>query len=89
MAEEQLHALAHLLRGLVGEGDGQQLARARATGLHQPRDAVRQDARLARAGAGEDQQRAVTVRDGLALRRVEALQQGLDALIGRGFGHDG
>ena len=36
---------------------------------------VREHARLARAGAGEDQQRPLAVRDGLALGLVEALEQ--------------
>ena len=65
--EQQLDALAHLLRGLVGEGDGQQLAGARAPGLHEPGDAMGEHARLARAGAGQDQQRAVAVGHGGAL----------------------
>ena len=88
VAEQQLDALAHLLRGLVGEGDGQDLAGARAPGLHEPGDAVGEHARLARAGAGQDEQRAVAVGHGLALGRVEALQQGLDAVVGGGLGHD-
>jgi hypothetical protein len=29
------------------------------------------------------------VRHGLALRRVEALQKGLDTVVGDGLGHDG
>ncbi len=88
MAEEELDALAHLLGGLVGEGDGQQLAGAGATGLHEPGDAVREHARLARAGAREDQQRAVAVGDGVALGRVQALEKGFDAVVGGGLGQD-
>ena len=38
----------------------------------QPRDAVGQDARLAAAGAGQHEQRAVAVEDGLALGGIEA-----------------
>ena len=56
-ADEQLDALAHLLRGLVRERDREDLARARLAGREQVGDPVRQHARLARAGAGEDQQR--------------------------------
>ena len=36
-------------------------------------DALRDDAGLARAGAGEDEQRAVDVQDGLALFGIEGL----------------
>ena len=88
VAEQQLDALAHLLRGLVGEGDGQQLAGARAAGLHEPGDAMGEHARLARAGAGQDEQRAVAVGHGGALGLVQALQQGGDTVVGGGFGHD-
>ena len=88
MAEQQLDALAHLLRGLVGEGDGQQLAGARAPGLHEPGDAMGEHARLARAGAGEDEQRAFAVGHGGALGLVQALQQGGDTVVGGGFRHD-
>ena len=52
------------------------------------RDAVRQDARLARAGAGEDQQRAIGGRDGASLLRVEGPDDLLRALLAAG-GHDG
>ena len=62
-------------------------ARARP-GLHEPGDAVGEHARLARAGAGQDEQRAFAVGHGGALGRVEALQQGLDAVVGGGLGHD-
>ena len=86
--EQQLDALAHLLRGLVGEGDGQQLARARAPGLHEPRDPVGEHPRLARAGTGQDEQRAVAVGHGVALGCIEALQEGFDAVVGGGLGHD-
>ena len=80
-ADEQLHALAHLLRGLVGERDREDLPRAGLAGADQVSDPVGEHARLPRARAGEDQQRALAVQDGLALRLVEALQQGL-----RGYG---
>ena len=51
-------------------------------------DAVGQHARLARAGAGEDQQRPLAVRDGLALGLVQALQEGVDAVLGSGLRHE-
>ena len=55
-------------------------------------DAMGQDARLAAAGAGKDQQRPLAVGDGLALGLVESLQQGLNALwmlFRRGLQADG
>ena len=66
-AEQQLDALAHLLRRLVGERDREQLVGPRLAAVDQVGDPVRQHARLAAAGAGEDQQRPVAVRDGLPL----------------------
>ena len=54
-------------------------------GLHAVRadqvgDAVREHARLPGAGAGDDEQRAVDVQDGLALGRIEV---GEEVLVGR------
>ncbi len=69
--------VAHLARGLVGEGDREDLARPCAAGRQQPGDAVGEHPRLARAGAGEHQQRPLAVRDRLALRRVELGEQAL------------
>ena len=86
-AEQQLDALAHLLRGLVRERDREDLVRARHPRALEERDPVRQHARLAGARAGEDQQRPLAVRDRLALRRVEARQQLLDPALGCGVGH--
>ena len=74
---ELLHPLAHLLRGLVGEGDGEDLARPRLPGAHQVGDPVGQDARLARSRAGEDEQGPLSVENGLALGLVQPLQQGI------------
>ena len=50
-------ALAHLGGGLVGERDGQDLAGPRVPGGEQVGDAAGEHAGLARAGAGDDQQR--------------------------------
>jgi hypothetical protein len=88
-AHEQLDALAHLLRRLVGERDREDLVRARLTGSQQVGDPVRQHPRLARPRAGEDQQRAGAGGDRLALRRIEALEQGLDAVRCLLRGHAG
>ena len=68
-------AVPHLLGGLVRERDGEHLVGARQALLDGVRDAVRDDARLAGAGAGEDEHRAVGVHDGLALFGVERREQ--------------
>ena len=73
--DEALDALLHLAGGLVGEGDGEDLVGLHVVRLDQVGDAVGEHARLAGAGAGEDQQRALEVRDGRALRLVEAGEQ--------------
>ncbi len=69
-ADEIADALLHLARRLVGEGDGENLAREGAAGGEDVRDARRQHARLAGAGAGKDQHRAVERLDRLALLRI-------------------
>src|SRR5262249_39157798 len=71
LAEQALEPLAHLARGLVREGDREDLVRLCADSVDEVRDAVREDTRLPRAGAGDDEQRAFRGEDGLALRRVE------------------
>ena len=76
-ADEQLDPLAHLLRGLVGEGDREDLVRTGEAGADQPRDPVGEHARLARAGAGQDQQRALAVGHRVALGRVQPFEQRL------------
>jgi hypothetical protein len=81
-ADEQLDPLAHLLRRLVGEGDGQDLVGLRAPRVQEPCDPVREHARLAGARAGEDEQRTFAVGHGLALRRVEPGEELVDA-VGR------
>ena len=79
-------ALAHLARGLVGEGDGEDLARPGAAGGDQMGEASGERGGLAGAGAGEDQHRSFGRQHGLALRRVQAGQIG--RVRGGGeFGH--
>ena len=46
-----------------------------------------EDPGLARARAGEDQQRPLAVDDRLALGLVEAGQERVDAVVGGGLGH--
>ena len=71
--QQRRHARAHLLGGLVGERDGEHARRAGARPVRdEVRDAVRDDARLARAGAGEDQHGAVGLQHGLALFGIQA-----------------
>ena len=72
-------ALAHFGGGLVGEGDGGDGGRLQAR-LQQARNLVRDDARLARAGAGQYQAGGVQKIDGFLLSQVE-----LDG-FGRGHG---
>ena len=67
--------LAHLGGGLVGEGDREDRAGVRVALGDQPRDPTGQDARLAGAGACDDEQRCPLVDDGLALGLVETLEQ--------------
>ena len=79
------HPLAHLGGGLVGEGDGEHLAGLHAPGRQQVGDAVGEHPGLARAGTGDDEQRAALVQHGLALLGVEADEQllGVGARPGR------
>ena len=75
-------ALLHLARRLVGEGDGEDLARPGLAGGDQVGEAGGQRGGLAGAGAGQHQHRALGRQHRLALRRVEAGEiggLGLDA----------
>ncbi len=59
LADHVANALLHLARGLVGEGDGEDFARAGAAGREDVRDAGGQHARLTSAGAGQHEDRTV------------------------------
>ena len=74
-AEQRLDARAHLLGGLVRERDGEHLVRLGVAVADEVGDAAGDDARLAGAGAGEDQQRPVDVQDGFALFGVEGVEE--------------
>ena len=72
-ADQRLDARTHFFRRFVGEGDGKNLVVLRVAFRQEVGDALRDDARLARAGAGKDEQRAVDVQDGVALFGIETL----------------
>ena len=71
LADHLADALLHLARRLVGEGDGEDFARPRAAEVEDVGDAGGQHARLAGAGAGQHQHRAVQRLHRLALLGVE------------------
>ena len=73
-ADERVDAVAHLARGLVGEGNGEDAPRADVLLADEVGDAVGDDARLAGAGPGEDQQRPVGLLDGFALAGVKGFE---------------
>src|ERR1700741_2750612 len=79
VAGQVFDAFAHLGRGLVGEGDGQNRVRGDPLLLDQPRDAAGDDARFAGACSGKDQQRAFSGFDCGTLFGIE---------IGEERGHD-
>ena len=71
LPEHPLEALAHLPRRLVRERDREDLVRLHAARADEVRDAVGEDARLPRAGTGDDEERALGREDRLALGLVE------------------
>ena len=75
--DERADAGLHLLRGLVGEGDRQDLERRHVLLFDQVGDAVGEHARLARAGTGDDQKRPFGVDDGIELGGIQAFRQSL------------
>ena len=74
-ADEADQALAHLVGGLVGEGDGEDLPRGGVAGGDEMGDAVGEHPRLARPRPRHHQQRGAPVDDGAALGAVQALEQ--------------
>ena len=71
-ADDLADAVLHLARRLVGEGDGEDLARPGAAGGEDVGDAHGEHARLAGAGAGQHQHRPVERLDREPLLRIEA-----------------
>ena len=70
-----MHPLPHLISGFIGEGDRQDAGSGNMVRLDQMRYAMRDYARLAATGAGEDQQGSVGGLDRAPLRLVEAGEQ--------------
>ena len=73
-ADHRADAQLHLARRLVGEGDGENFRRARAAEAEDVRDAGRQHAGLAGAGAGQHQHGAIERLDRFALLRIEPVE---------------
>ena len=76
-ADQARDPLAHLVRGLVGEGDREDLRGPGAVCPEQPGDPVGQHPGLPGSGAGEHQQRPLAVGDRRALGGVQPLEQAL------------
>jgi len=68
----------HLVSGLVGEGDGCDVARLQAAFAHHVGDLLGDHARLAAARAGQDEAGAVEVLHGFALGGVQMGQHRQD-----------
>src|ERR687884_513293 len=66
-----LDAGLHLARRLVGKRDGENLPRRYGSALNQVSDAKRDDARLARPRAGQNQQRPIDGLDRFALLGIQ------------------
>ena len=73
--QQRFDPAGHLAGGLVGERDGEQVPRRDALLAREPGDPVRDDARLAASGAGEDEERPVAGGDGLALRGIQIVEE--------------
>src|SRR3954469_2412693 len=82
-AEETLQAFPHLTGRLVREGDGEDLIRFRTDRVDEMGDAVGEDARLARARPGNDEQRPFRRQNRLPLSGIQVCE----VLLGRGDGH--
>jgi hypothetical protein len=74
LADEKADALLHLAGGLVGEGDGEDLARPGEAEREDVGDAGGQHAGLAGAGAGQHEDGALGRLDGAALLLVQAIE---------------
>ncbi len=84
IADVAADPLAHLARGLVGEGDAQDFARPGARRRDQMRKAGGERGGLARACPGQHQHRTFGRQHGIALGLVEPLRIGRNRTAGRG-----
>jgi len=75
--DEILHPAPHLAGRLVGEGHREHVARVDALDAEEPRDPVSDDARLAAAGAGQHQHRALDRLHRLPLHGIERSEHSL------------
>jgi hypothetical protein len=73
--KEALDAIAHLAGGLIGERDGENRVRVDAMHLDEARDAHRKDTRLARTGAGENEERTIPMEHGFTLCRIQPTEE--------------
>ena len=80
VGHEEVDASLHLIRGALREGQRQDLRRTGPATGDEPGDATGDDLRLAGPRARDDEQRAITVRDGLPLSPVESREERADAL---------
>ena len=81
-AKQRPHPLAHFARRLVGERQRENAVCRIACRAHQPGDFLGDDARLAAARPGDDEQRPTEVADGFGLLWVQGGGDG-------GHGRDG
>ena len=80
-ADQMPDPLLHFPRGLVGEGDAENLARPGQPAAHDMGQPRGQRRGLAGAGPGQHQHRALGSQHGFALRRVQPVKQ----RVGKGF----
>ena len=72
--DQRFDAVLHLAGRLVGEGDGEDVGRMHTMRADEMGDAVREHARLARAGASHHEEWTVDVFGGVALGRVQSAE---------------
>ena len=84
-----VHPDLHLGRGLLGEGQGEDLRRPGAPRRDQPRDPAGDHLGLARSCPSHDEERSVAVRHGPELLGVEPAEQGIETSWRVPGGRDG
>ena len=73
--DQGIDTFPHLICGLVGERDGKDIRRPDPPHTDQIRDTVCDHARFSRAGAGQDQKRALVMQDRLPLFIIQFFEQ--------------